>query len=46
MSLGITAAPRQKLPDYSAGGENKVSFKALVFHSKPTYVSEFAMNYI
>ena len=34
MSLGITAAPRQKLPDYSAGGE-KLSLKALVFHSNP-----------
>lgn len=34
MSLGITAAPRQKLPDYSAGGE-KLSLKAVVFHSNP-----------
>ena len=43
MSLGITAAPRQKLPDYSLGGENKHSLKAVVFHSKLLSLSEFTM---
>ena len=46
MSLGITAAPRQKLPDYAAGGENKLALKVVFFHSEPLSLSEFTMIYI